>query len=196
MTGRGTVRGVSARLSWDEAVAVPEGVAPGDLAQGDAIVLSPGPGRVDAARLGSGFTGSGILAEVRFRAVGSGNPSVRLASLVGRDAANRNVSLAGVLGATDPGPGRTQLGIVAPNPFRTQLAIQLTIGHEQRVRLVVYDMGGRVVRRLIDGAESPGSRLVAWDGRDDHGRVAPVGVYLLRLEADEVRQSRRVQLLR
>jgi flagellar hook assembly protein FlgD len=84
----------------------------------------------------------------------------------------------------------------APNPFRTRLAIQLAVAHAQRVRLRVYDLSGRVVATLGDGRESPGSRVVVWDGRDHRGRAAPAGVYILELEASEVQQSRRIQLVR
>jgi len=38
--------------------------------------------------------------------------------------------------------------------------------------------------------------VVQWDGRDGHGRAAAAGVYILKLEAAEVQQTRRIQLLR
>ena len=198
LTGSGIARGISAQLAWDHAMAEPMGVDPGDLAQGGGVVLlSRLPGKVDAVRLGAGFTGSGTLAEVRFRALAAGDPRVRLATLVARNAANQALALGSTLAA--PGidvPGRTQLGIIAPNPFRTQLVIQLANAHAQRVRLRVYDLSGRLVRRLVDGDEPAGRRIVTWDGRDAQGEPAAAGVYLVRLEANEVQLSRRVQLLR
>ena len=111
--------------------------------------------------------------------------------------ANHDVALGSALGVPGSGlPTRTQLGFAAPNPFRTRLAIQLAVAHAQRVRLRVYDLSGRVVSALVDGAEAPGSRVVVWDGRDRQGRAAPAGVYLLELQAGEVQQSRRIQLVR
>ena len=198
LTGSGNARGISAQLAWDRALAEPLGVEPGDLGQGGGVILlSRAPGNVDAVRLGAGFTGSGTLAEVRFRALAAGDPRVRLATVVARDAANQPLALGSTLAA--PGvdvPGRTQLGIIAPNPFRTQLVIQLANAHLQRVRLRVYDLSGRLVRRLADGLEPAGRRVLTWDGRDAQGQPAAAGVYLVRLEANEVQMSRRVQLLR
>src|SRR6185295_14302223 len=58
----GSVYGVSAQLAWDSGVADPLGVSGGELAQSEnGVVLSARAGNVDAARLGGGFTGSGVL---------------------------------------------------------------------------------------------------------------------------------------
>ena len=197
LSGTGAVHGVSAQLAWDATVAEPVAVSGGELAASEnAMVLSARAGNVDAARLGDGFTGTGVLAEVRFRARASGNPAVRLNSVVGRDGANHGVTLGQPLAVAASLPARTQLGFAAPNPFRTRLAIQLAVAHAQPVRLKVYDLSGRVVSTLLDGQEPAGSRVVIWDGRDGHGRAAAAGVYILKLEAAEVQQTRRVQLLR
>jgi len=37
---------------------------------------------------------------------------------------------------------------------------------------------------------------VMWDGRDERGRAVPAGVYLIRLEAGEHRETGRVVLIR
>jgi hypothetical protein len=194
----GSAHGVSAQLAWDSGVADPLGVNGGELAQSEnGVVMSARPGNVDAARLGGGFTGSGVLAEMRFRARAGGDPGVRLASAFGRDGANRTLTLSGALGV--PGvaaPARTQLGFAAPNPFGARLSIQLAVAHTQRIRLQVYDLAGRAVRTLLDGPASPGNEIVEWDGRDRDGRLAPAGVYLLKLDAADVHQTRRVHLVR
>ena len=134
---------------------------------------------------------------MRFHALAAGDPAVRLGTAFGRDGGNHSVTLGQPLGV--PGaalPTRTQLGFAAPNPFRTRLAFQLAVAREQHVRLRVYDLAGRVVNTLIDGRETPGSRAVWWDGRDGQGRLAAAGVYILKLQAAEVQQTRRIQLLR
>jgi len=46
-----------------------------------------------------------------------------------------------------------------------------------RGRLTICGADGRVVRVLLDGAVEPGTREVAWDGRDASGREAAGGVY-------------------
>jgi hypothetical protein len=200
-SGTGAVHGVSTQLAWSAGVAEILSVAGGDLpASQGGLVLDGGSGRVDAVTLGagSGFTGEGVLAEVRFRALAAGDPMVRVASTIARDGSNHDVALGNPptgIELPDGLPSHTRLGFAAPNPFRTRMAIQLAVARAQRVRLKVYDISGRVVRRLVDGDEPAGNRLVLWDGRDDHGRIAAAGMYVLRLEASEVIQNRRVQLL-
>lgn len=51
------------------------------------------------------------------------------------------------------------------------------------VRLDVFDLRGRRVRRLVEGAYGAGEHVAAWDGRDDRGIVTASGLYFARLEA-------------
>jgi hypothetical protein len=52
----------------------------------------------------------------------------------------------------------------------------------QRVRVRLYDVGGRLVRTLADRAFAAGEQSVVWDGADDGGRQAARGVYFARIE--------------
>src|SRR5205085_978370 len=59
LSGAGDLQAVSTTLNWNPAVCEPISVETGDLFSSNGIVLSPGPGRVDGALLGSGATISG-----------------------------------------------------------------------------------------------------------------------------------------
>ena len=59
------------------------------------------------------------------------------------------------------------------------------------MRLDIFDAGGRVVDRLVDGQRPAGAHLVRWDARR-----RPPGVYLCRLQCGGVRQSQAMALLR
>jgi flagellar hook assembly protein FlgD len=63
-------------------------------------------------------------------------------------------------------------------------AANVTFGVEsvQRVRVRLYDVGGRVVRTLADRTFAAGEQSVAWDGADDGGRQVARGVYFARIE--------------
>ena len=52
--------------------------------------------------------------------------------------------------------------------------------------LLIYDLRGRRIRRLVAGQVSSGPQLHAWDGRDGDGQMALPGLYVWRLcvEAD------------
>jgi hypothetical protein len=72
-----------------------------------------------------------------------------------------------------------------PNPFRERTTLTFDIPEERitglPARLAVYDVRGRLVRRLEDAPHFPGRFEVPWDGRDDAGRPVPAGVYVARL---------------
>ncbi len=69
-----------------------------------------------------------------------------------------------------------------PNPFNpvTDIGFFLPAGGSP-VELAVYDLRGRLVRRLQEGFLPGGEHHVRWDGRDGHGRELPSGVYSCKL---------------
>lgn len=84
----------------------------------------------------------------------------------------------------------------APNPFNPHTTIRFDLPRAAVVRLRVFDVSGRLVRVLADGAFPAGLSLVSWDGRDGAGRDAATGTYFYRLEAEGVAASRKLTLLR
>lgn len=69
-----------------------------------------------------------------------------------------------------------------PNPFNPRTTISYDLPEAGSLRLVVFDLAGRLVRTLVDGNLPAGSHEVAWDGRDATGRAVGSGGYLARLE--------------
>jgi hypothetical protein len=134
---------------------------------------------------------------VTFNARAAGAPGIRIARAEGRDPANRRVSLAGAPGEVPAAPpSRTGIDLAFPNPFTQQTSVQLSLAKACRVKLAAYDLSGRLVRMLMDGEMEAGTRAITWDGRSDAGvRLAP-GAYVLRLEAGEIAQSRRLSIVR
>jgi parallel beta-helix repeat protein len=95
-----------------------------------------------------------------------------------------------------PGPQRLQfLGPAIPNPITDAARFQFGIARGGRVRLEIYDIAGRRVRRLVDEDRPPGQYELRWQGTDDSGRRAPTGVYLVRLTAPGFRAVRTAVLL-
>ncbi|MSR84421.1 MAG: hypothetical protein EXS58_16120 [Candidatus Latescibacteria bacterium] len=74
------------------------------------------------------------------------------------------------------------------------------VGDQSPVVIEIRDLGGRLVRRLVEQqSRGTGRRLVGWDGRDESGGRVPPGVYgaRLRLESDtEGADLDRQQILR
>lgn len=76
---------------------------------------------------------------------------------------------------------RTDFLRVHGNPLGGGSAVLvLGLGEAAHIKVAVYDLAGRLVRGLHDGMLEAGPHHIAWDGRDDAGRQATSGVYLVR----------------
>ncbi len=62
------------------------------------------------------------------------------------------------------------------------------------VRLRIFDSLGRQVRTLLNNQPSGPEGSVIWDGRNDHGRVARLGIYVILLEAYDADRGGLTQL--
>jgi hypothetical protein len=82
-----------------------------------------------------------------------------------------------------------------PNPFHGSTTIHFDLPFASPVRLEVFDMQGRRVRTLADGAFAAGFQSVPWDQRNSSGRLMKPGVYLYRLQAGAFRAQRKMVLL-
>jgi len=84
-----------------------------------------------------------------------------------------------------------------PNPFNPTTRIAFTLAGPGAVRLVVYDLGGRHVRTLLDTpALTVGEHAVTWDGRSDDGRAVAAGTYLCELRTPARREVRKMTLVK
>jgi flagellar hook assembly protein FlgD len=82
-----------------------------------------------------------------------------------------------------------------PNPFNPRTVIRFSLAQAGKARLVIYDVGGRVVRTLLEGSQAAGPHTVVWDGTDDNGHRVGSGVYWDRLVAGEYSSNRRMVIL-
>ncbi len=68
-----------------------------------------------------------------------------------------------------------------PNPFNLTTTIRFNLSESAETVLIVYDLLGREVSRLVERRLEAGYYQVVWDGRDIRGRDVPTGIYLARL---------------
>lgn len=78
-----------------------------------------------------------------------------------------------------------------PNPFNASTAISFDLPREELVRLIVFDITGRIVATMADKVTEAGAHQVRWDA----SRV-PSGVYIYRLENGSFTQSRKMVVLK
>jgi hypothetical protein len=84
-----------------------------------------------------------------------------------------------------------------PNPFNPSTAISFIIPATQTVTLIVYDLQGQEVRRILDNKGLGAARYtVIWDGKDAHGLGVPSGAYFYTLKARDFSQTRKMMLVR
>jgi hypothetical protein len=114
-----------------------------------------------------------------------------------------NASEASTIGDVVDVPGQIPLPtafamrVLHPNPFAAGTLVGFEVpAPGGRVKIRVYDVGGRRVRTLVDGMIEPGRHQVAWDRLDGAGRTAAAGVYFVRFEGGGVQSVRRVVALR
>ena len=125
-----------------------------------------------------------------------GANSPQLAVVMGSGSAAAPVAMAEAAPALAAPPVTLELHANTPNPFNPRTTIRYSLPRATLVRLVIYAVNGRLVRRLVDGIEPAGERTVTWDGRDDRRASVGSGVYVYALEADGTRLSRKMSLLK
>ena len=98
-------------------------------------------------------------------------------------------------------PEETVLLANYPNPFNPETWIPYQLAEPAEVTLTIYDMNGKVVRRLVLGHQAAGmyrsrSRAVYWDGRNQVGEPVASGLYFYTLTAGEFTATRRMLILK
>jgi len=78
-----------------------------------------------------------------------------------------------------------------PNPFNSRTIITYVTPQDARVRLNLYDTGGRYIQQLASEWSSAGRHQVAINGE---GLAA--GVYVVRLEVGDMKFERKIQLIK
>ncbi len=93
-----------------------------------------------------------------------------------------------------------ELGEAFPNPYRPlshgDIRFSLELRDTQRLKISVFDVSGRRMATIFDDLVLPGTREIAWDGRDSDGSDLASGIYFLRLEAAGEVMTRKMVMLR
>jgi hypothetical protein len=100
-----------------------------------------------------------------------------------------------VIGVDPRVPRALELSQNAPNPLQRTTLISFGLPSAQRVRLSIFDVGGRRIRDLADGAYPAGVHSLMWDRADESGRPVQPGVYYYRLTTQFSRLQRKMVVL-
>ena len=88
-----------------------------------------------------------------------------------------------------------------PNPFNPETWIPYQLAVEADVNISIYDVQGRLVRRIELGERSVGSYFTKetaayWDGRNKNGELVSSGVYYYHLGAGDFHATRRMVIVK
>jgi hypothetical protein len=182
----------------------------------DFDVMIPGPAaNLEMSYLGQGAGAAAVVSQRSINSVGSsvgvilsgfGFGRIRSDHTAGEnDAAHHLYDIIQWLGnnpappvGADPVRYVNSLEPNVPNPFNPSTRIRYSIAKPSRVDLRVYDVSGRLVRRLVrpDAIVSAGAYEVSWDGTADNGQRVVSGVYFYRIRAGAFTESRKMVLLK
>ncbi len=83
-----------------------------------------------------------------------------------------------------------------PNPFNPSTTIAVELPVQSKVKVVVYDLLGRVLRELADETRDAGYVEYLWDGKNDHGTMVSSGIYFCRVSAGNWHAVRKMVMMK
>ncbi len=92
--------------------------------------------------------------------------------------------------------GALVLGPNHPNPFNPGTTIDFSMAEAGHVTVSIVDLEGRRVATLLDEILPAGDHSVVWNGRDDGGRRAASGMYLVTLRKGDRVVTRKIAMLK
>lgn len=83
-----------------------------------------------------------------------------------------------------------------PNPFNPTTNIKFTLPKDERVKLLVYNAVGALIKILIDEEKISGNYTVNWDATNSHGNDVASGIYYYKLQTPSVTLTKKMVLIR
>jgi len=83
-----------------------------------------------------------------------------------------------------------------PNPFNPSTTLSYRLQEQDHAAVVIYDMTGREVVRLVDDVQSAGRHAVVWNGSDSRGTAVAAGFYIAKLSTSNSGFSQKITLLK
>jgi hypothetical protein len=83
-----------------------------------------------------------------------------------------------------------------PNPFNPTTTVMFDLAKAEPVKLSIYNVRGQLVRKLVEGQMNPGTHRVVWDGKDAQNRSVGSGIYFIRIEANDLKTTRKAILMK
>jgi hypothetical protein len=84
----------------------------------------------------------------------------------------------------------------SPNPFNPRTTIRFDLPRDENVRILIYDVKGRLVKTLVSEPMTYGTHEAIWDGDDNQGNRVATGVYYYRIVAGSFTATKNMVLVK
>ena len=83
-----------------------------------------------------------------------------------------------------------------PNPFNPSTTILYNLSNDELVSFEIFNLNGKKVRTLVNEYQNSGPKKVIWNADNNHGRQVPAGIYLYSIVAGNVKQTKKMLLVK
>ena len=83
-----------------------------------------------------------------------------------------------------------------PNPFNPSTEICYHLSERGDVHLSISNLLGQEIKTLVNDNQPAGSHTIRWDGTNQSGQPMPSGIYLYNLRAGNLKEIRKMSLIR
>tara|TARA_Y100001980_G_C14294228_1_gene124106 strand:- start:184 stop:540 length:357 start_codon:yes stop_codon:yes gene_type:complete len=95
-----------------------------------------------------------------------------------------------------PIPNEFSLSQNYPNPFNPITNIEYSMSKNSNVSINIYDISGKLVKKLLNESKNPGFHSVRWDSKNNVGKKVSSGLYFYKMQTDNFEQVRKMILMR
>lgn len=83
-----------------------------------------------------------------------------------------------------------------PNPFNPSTTISYQLDKADKVKMLIFDMNGKLVSELVNEEQRIGYYTVTWDGKNINGNPVASGIYFLTLTSGDRLKSLKLNLIK
>jgi len=83
-----------------------------------------------------------------------------------------------------------------PNPFNPTTTIRYDLPEATNVQVVIYDLLGRQVIKLVNELQDAGYRSIKWNGQNSSGHTISTGIYFYQIKAGKNSSIKKMVLLK
>ncbi len=82
-----------------------------------------------------------------------------------------------------------------PNPVSSSTNISFSLAQSQQVSLQIFDMSGRLIKKLANEIMTAGNHQLIWNVTDNNESAVSSGIYLLKLERGNTTETKKISVI-